>query len=944
MRQLVQKAMSDARASRDAAPFILRIAGLSTDRIAPFATDLVASHVAPALQLEGELDAIRGEMIERIDAVLTSAEPALRRFLLQLKRDCFNRRSLRKHERSPHWPALRELIDDLADRSVEIEKRLEHWSSELQAAYERERERELRHLESLLEDRGFVRGITLASPVLLENVHRLNDAGRGRKATMLRNSLLRYASRAALKTSPFSALTRLAIGLVGDAEDTDGLRLVGHGWQARSLLRFKRHVLDQDYGLLLGYGPFRDAMPVALNSFLLEVDDGRLCLMRAGAWKADAGAAELSYTLPSLVHVASSGPLVAWLRQNTAGRPWRRDALLRALEEKFAEGRHSDQIRTAIDKLLDIGFLQVQPPWPSNTGHLEARMLEHLRSLPADPGLAPVIDAMARIVALQESYATATEPLRVVQALEHELEGLWEATRALGGLAPSIRRNRLHSTSLYEDVFLLPADVEPAQHERPWQELARIPRATVDRIVRSTRPLAKLAHLYAPQHDFILAIEAFAAAKWPGQREVSLLALFREAQPLWRQYTKFLADRRHTTDWQAYIADSFDPFGSRAMAELRHWRTWIWRQVENRAHHGQDESVFSSAAIAGLLSEVPARFTPDLDFCLMLQPADAEGQRWMLNRLYDGFGRYGSRYTPVMPEPLRRRYTAHCAERSVYEQQGQRTELLDVLFTYGDTLNVHAVQTARVLELPGEHIDVPAAGRLHLGDLRFRWGEPDASPTLIDDAGNSYTPVHLGVANHTFMPPLVKFLSALGPGENLPVALPRHVHEKPGMTLTNRVRLDDVIVSRKRWHFDPSALPPGLFDLPEPQAFVALHRWRMAHDIPERVFLVEEIRDEVYKPQFLDLTSPAFLSVLRGSSTARGRGITFYELLPAPECFPADESGRRWAVELLIDTLSLRPQTIRHDLTPKVSNRWRHAAPSGPSDKSQWLIESREHK
>jgi hypothetical protein len=902
----------DGRTRPACAPFILRIAGLSTDRMAPFATDLVSARVATGLRFEDELDAVRRELIARIDAVLTSTDVPLRRFLLQIKRDCFNRRSLRKHTRSPHWPALRAWIGELADRGVEIEGRLADWSSEFQAAYERERERELRHLESLLTDQGFVRGIALASPALLENVQRLHDARRGCKTARLRASVLRYASRATLKTSPFSALTRVAIGLVDEAEDTDGLRLLGQGWKARSLLRFKRHVLDQDHGLLLRHRPFLDSMPVALNSFLLEVADGRLCLMRPGAWKLDGDAEELRYVLPSLVHVASSGPLIAWLRQNTAGRPWRHDALLQALEETFAGGRRSGEVRAAVDTLLDIGLLQAQPPWPSNTGHLEARMLEHLRSLPADPGLEPAVDALARIVALQESYATASEPLRVVQALDRALDGLWEATRTLGGLAPSVRRSRLQATSLYEDVFLLPADSGPAQEARPWQELARIPRATVDRIVRSMRPLASLAHLYSPHHDFVLALEAFAAKTWPEQREVSLVALFREAQALWRQYTRFLADRRGATNWQSWIEASFDPFGLDAMAELRRWRAWIWQQIENRVHHGEEESVLASAAIADLLREVPARFVPPVDFCLMLQPADAEGRRWMLNRLYDGFGRYGSRYTPVMPEPLRRRYTAHCTERSVYEQQGERTELLDLLFTYGDTLNVHAVQTPRVLELPAEHIDVPVERRLHLGDLWFRRGDADRASTLIDAAGRCYAPVHLGVANHVFMPPLVKFLSALGPGEIKPISLPRYVHEGEGMTVTNRLRVDDVIVSRQRWHFEPGALPAGLFDLPEAQAFVALHRWRLAHGIPERVFLIEQVRHGLYKPQYLDLTSPSFVALLRASGKA-GEGITFYELLPTPEIFPADEAGRRWAVELLIDTLTLREASIRHE-------------------------------
>lgn len=889
------------------APFILRIAGLPAERIMAFATDLVSTRVVPALQIEDELGAARAGIIDRIEAGLTNGEPLQRRFLLQVKRDCFNRRRLRKHARSPHWPALQALAGMLADRIIELEDRQARLASELQEAYERARASELDHLEHLLAEQSFVRGVTLASPVLLDNAHRLRRAQDGRKAVKLRASLLRYASRAAIKTSPFSTLTRLAIGLVEGSEDTGGLRLIGHDWHARSLLRFKRYIFDQDYSLLLRYRPFRDTMQVTLNNSVQDVEDGRLCFLRPGIWRTDADAERLRYELPALVHAALSGPLVTWLRQRLAGRSWAHDELLQALERTFADGQRSDKIRATIDKLLEIGFLQLQRPWPSNAGHMEACMLEHLRALPDAPALAPMIESLDRIVTLERSYATTSEPLRVFHALERAADSLWDATCALDGVDAPRRRTRQRATALYEDVFLLPDEqTASAQEQRPWQELARIPRATVDRIVRSTLPLARLAHLYGPQHDFLLALEAFAKETWPDRHEIGLFDLFRAAQPLWRQYSKFLVERSRETESNAWIHAPFDPFGLPAVAALRACRERVWPQVEARVQHGEDESVLAGAALDAILAEVPARYVPPLDACLMLQPLDTEGRRWMLNRLYEGFGRYGSRYTTVMPEQLRRRYTAHLAERGVYEQHGRRTELLDLLCTSGETLNIHAVQTPRVLELPDEHLDVSPEHRLHVGDLRFRMGEADRPPMLCDAAGRPYAPLHLGVASHAFMPPLIKFLSALGPGEIKSVPLPRHVREGQAMTVTNRLRVDDVVVYRRRWRFEPEAVPAGLLAQPESQAFVALHRWRLAHDIPERVFLIEEVREGVYKPQYLDLTSPSFVAVLRASINAGGGGITFYEMLPTPEMLPADEAGQRWAVELQIDTLALR--------------------------------------
>src|SRR4029077_4252354 len=79
-------------------------------------------------------------------------------------------------------------------------------------------------LVQFLGNRAFVRGVALSSPDIAQHLDRLTGRepdGFGRREKNLCLTLLRYASRAALKLSPFSTLTRTGLGRVTDDAGAD---------------------------------------------------------------------------------------------------------------------------------------------------------------------------------------------------------------------------------------------------------------------------------------------------------------------------------------------------------------------------------------------------------------------------------------------------------------------------------------------------------------------------------------------------------------------------------------------------------------------------------------------------------------------------------------------------------------------------------------------------
>jgi len=158
----------------------------------------------------------------------------------------------------------------------------------------------------------------------------------------------------------------------------------------------------------------------------------------------------------------------------------------------------------------------------------------------------------------------------------------------------------------------------------------------------------------------------------------------------------------------------------------------------------------------------------------------------------------------------------------------------------------------------------------------------------------------------------MRFLAMLGPGEILPVFPPRPGIPLGDATVRNRLTIDNIVLQRKRWIFYPDAIPTHLSELREEAAFLAINRWRMDRGLPERMFLLEAtphfVLADRYKPQYIDFTSPLFVSLFRSALKTSSAPLVLEEPLPPPDALPRDAAGNRWAVELQLDSFTLRPR------------------------------------
>jgi hypothetical protein len=893
--------MSDSNLWNGDAPVIVRIAGLPAPIMDAFGSEICSASLQEEAHLRHQLERCRVKLIHRLQAVIPNSPPPLRRLLLDVKRDSFNQRRLARHRSSSCWPELERIAGPLVQEIVELEEQIAGWEKTFDGLYQVEHERQKRALSTMIENPVFLRGLSLASPLLARSRSRLGCQPE-RKERKLRESLARYISRAALKLSPFSTFTRLALGVVCPDMERAIIRLVGAHWHEISLLRLKRYLLDQYCQALLQYPPFTDKLPVALNDTVEEIAPNRFRFHMHGSRRLDEKSGKMRYFPPALVKVELSPSRLAQIQAALAGSPTNLRTFVERLEQLSPElaGPETAQL---ISKLLQIGLLRSILPWPSNEVHLERRMLDHLRSLPRNPRLDIVIEGLESIVALEAGYSSTSTPDESVDQIDRLLGPIWESLTALGQLGGTAEYARGKRIDLFEDVFLLAS----SDARRP--ELVQISEAAARDVLETMEPVNKLSVLYSWRYDFLSSLSALAARTWPGPREMGVIEVFSSIQPLWREYLQRIAANRGKRK-----RETFNPLELPHLDELAQVRGRIWEEVVRSVRSENGESRIDRHALATALKDIPEHCRPLVGPCLFLQPTGQD--LWVVNGLFEGTGRYSSRYTTVMPHELCYRYTRHLAACSRLEQNGEAAELLDLMCTQGDTLNLHYAQTPHVLEIPGETAAVPNDSKLLIGDLRIRFsGDPSTLPYLVDTRGRHYLPVHLGGTNLRYMPVLLKFLSLFGPGDLKPIVPPPGSRTLCDTTVLERLKIGNLILRRKRWIFPAKPVLDSLNGLSEAQAYATVNRWRSNLGIPDHAFVIEKVpheyMDELYKPQYIDFTSPLFAAIFRSILAGGQEQISLDEMLPSPVDFPVDGEGVRWGVEVQLDSLVLKASSTQ---------------------------------
>lgn len=729
-------------------------------------------------------------------------------------------------------------------------------------------------------------GMQIASPVLDEQL--VAYAGRdgapppAKKLRRVERSILSYLYRTACKTSPFSSFTGIGVGELGTAgpDVTVPERWDNHVRVNVAVLTRIAEAISADLGR-------RGDLPVVLSPGLRQ-DSDRVRYVRRWITPGDDSApVSIDSVQDGLFYLRRSGVLdrLTALLQN--GAAWRCADLAAWLRQHTqATAAQSEEYLTVLIRLgiLQVDGFAVDVHTPEPLRHLRDFLIGLDR-----PWAANLAGRVAEAIQLVDAFRAGDLGQRR-SAMRRLREQLRDLLTGLGVETPS-----LPQTLLYEDCGV---DIGRSAPDGLAERLASGDLAALQQVLPAfdmTLPHRILFHGF------------FLARYGRGGRCDDLLRLVEDFhEDLYDQYLMVTARPLPKAE-DGSVPPEENWLGQPELTALDQVRRDLAGYVRSvvGADPGAEEVRLDPAVLRDLgrgVAGVLGGYRPQAHFVQLARRP--EGSLLVLNQSVGGLSFPFSRFThcfdgasPSLSTQLRAQVAEVTPPGAVFAEVtgGQATT----------NLNLHAQLTDYVVVCPGETSLVPEADQLSLDDLYLQHDvESDRVVLRSTRLGREVVPVYLGYLVPMALPQLHRTLLLLSPAAMMGVDVWRGQPEPPdtgGVSMRPRVRVGDVVVSRRSWSTAATALPRRGDGITDAEWFLAWQRWRHANGLPAQLFATIHTgqggRTQRPKPQYVDAESYLSLLALDAQLQSDAERVVFREMLPGGDELTAGGHVAEFAIE-----------------------------------------------
>jgi hypothetical protein len=907
--------------------FMLRVAGLPIESVHALRGADSRRWADEVLDAEDRLlsgGALLSDALHRLVKAtkVTKEDEALRRRLLNLRRQVFNNRLPGDPRAAARMvcdldeEAGRITIDWMRDRQ-HLEK-LRAEGAPLVAADLARTRAELRRLVS--EDRLRM-GLLLASPTLDGQLTAfVNDrsARPDKRLRKVERSVLAYLYRTACKTSPFSTFTGVALGRFGESgggqnagggggQDAGGARelsaadgtatapgrtiRIAEDWTSH--VRLNVVVLGRLAELVLADPARRADLPVRLASGWGR-DEDRVRYVRRWVTAGDDEATVAFESVRDRLFFLRRSGILEKLLDYFEQRP---SLTYRDLVD-WLEAEHDadhESCERYVAALLQVGMVQVpcldtdvHTPDPLGSFRGALRVLDR----PWADRLAECLRGPADSVA-RYPLADAGERRTLLRSLR---AGLHAAQAELG--SPDAT---LPQTLLYEDVS---AGADLDGDLRAWTE----PTGGALRAVEGILPAFDLT---LPQR---LTFKGFFVARYGrGGRCDDLLKLVHNFhEDFYEQYVTFSMRRKPFDEQGEYVPEE-NWLGLRGIKAVDAGRRTLIARMRERwaAFDGSDHEIRLSeehlAEVAAELAPAAVGFAPQSHH---IQLTRENGEPLIvLNSNYGGLSFPFSRFTHVYDGPGGSALSDELRARTAHIQPAGAVLAEVTGGTVTSNLNLHGRLTEYEIVCPGETSSVPEENQIRLDDLYVEHDvDTDRLVLRSTRLEREVVPIYVGYLVPLALPEMPRTLLLMSPSSMAPMDLWAGVPEseaRDGVTSRPRVRHGAVVLSRRSWTTTGEALPARLPGGTDEEWFLAWQRWRLTHALPDQVFATVSSGPRGAagaKPQYVDFDSYLSLTALDALVKEPDTQVVLREMLPAEDGLHVISQRGSHVAELAVET------------------------------------------
>ncbi|NEE03721.1 lantibiotic dehydratase [Phytoactinopolyspora halotolerans] len=821
--------------------YLLRVAGRPADVTTALRTENAREWAEQVFALESTRDesgeALRLALEQAVAAVADDHPDRIA--LINLRRDVFNARRPRNSTLSKADPLLtpdaRALLDEWMGTVASLRETLEAGADVVGADITAARTR----ARDVLSDDDLRSAVLLQSEVLEKNMDRYLSGKRkmDKQNRQVERTLLELLYRAALKTSPFSTLTSVALGRF--AADSARPRPEPVSLRQHSSASLNVAILARLAAVILADPELRSSIRVTLAPGASTEGDSMRYVRRRTSAGADPDAVVAIDSVHEDLFFLPSGPaLDDVVRRTRDARP--RLSELAADVTAASDSRTPEDVEKLLGHLLRLGFLLA----PELQVDLRASdpASSFVTALRAQPNatLRDVADRLGQAREQVQRYPAtpARERRGVLGEVRRLVTESFEAVGASSALVPR--------TVIYEDTVTTSDGLEVSRSQ--WEQTMLPDLADLARILPAF-------DLNLPRR--LTATGFFRARYGAGGSCDDVVRFCHEFQrDFFSPYTQRSMRRRQFDDDNAFVPQEnwFKLTDIAAIDDAREQASLFLRDPQAVLGSGTDERRDDDGGDADeiqlgpeFVDAVHRRLPPSertaQPWSFFVQLAadgteDAPG-RLVLNRAYAGLTLMFSRFAHSLDDAGA---NARGLIRDVLHRYTPDGAVLAELRGGYETtnLNVHPAVTDYEIVCPGDASTRPAEEQIPLEDLRLvHDAEADRLALVSHRLGCEVVPIYLGFLMPMALPEVQQVLMCLSPSGMAQIDLWAGTGQPvpaDGITMYPRLSLGNLVLQRKMWKLSTDVFPFRDPQHSDAEHFLRLQRWRREHGLPGRLF------------------------------------------------------------------------------------------------------------
>ncbi len=826
-------------------------------------------------KLINEKELLKNSFCDELYPIITEQKDnKVRQQLINLKRQVFNDKTVNKECVSYLPETLRNDLQSYLDKAEE----LAFFLSKNASKFEEEQDFHRKYLQQMALNPELQQGLLLSSPLLYEQLSsfvKKDSKSFKQKEQRILFSLLRYLSRMAFKTSPFSSFTYTGLMTLGQ---TNSSEIVNPVTQIKSRLKLNNTIFEYLKAIVKRHPLLNEHLLVKLN-LTAEIKDDKICFLSN------------FNNIESFQQInASALQLLVYQYLDSHREP----VTLKNLIDQCAlhlENPGHESIKIYLIKLVESGMLEINLGFSGMDEHWDDKLLLFLNELKKEePSVLPVISLFEHLKDYRAEFQSADPFVRyhILQDAEKELNTVFAELQQEAGLpfytaAPDqkfVAENSETATFsihefvpyyfsakhiFYEDCFTSESLVFT---EQPVKDFV----LKTDELISYLLPLDVMRKEREKMLDFFLQ-------HYYNNEAVALTTFYKD----YYFHVKKPEKEQKLQEEADFLA-------------LRLWKEGVLAKL-SQLSDANDELVQIDSEFFSSLPE-SQNLAQKSSMGMFVQFSDSKDCfSGVINALLPGMGKVSGRFLSLFDEKITQSFVQH--NEKLFPDQ-IKVELNDAS-TFN--ANIHPPLLAHELELPGGNNIYPLAQRFNIRDLKVRYNNERKMLTL--QAGDSELfSYDLSLESFYNRSNLYQLLAHFNPDARVSLQpfiqlvdqfyMDKHPVPAPDIfELPRIVYAKNVIIRRKTWRIKTEIIPVQALAESDFTYFIRLNNWLERNKIPKAVFIFlrkrayqakpegkrEGLHDD-YKPQYLSFDNPLLIGMFKKLLLRAGEYITLEEVFP----------------------------------------------------------------